>query len=179
MSILSQINQIVTQSSVNLIAAISILLIGVVIGNFLGKLTRRILQETELEKILKKSGIIFPLEQILGSLVKYIIYFFALVMALNQVGLTATVFNTLLIIILILIAISIVLAIKDFVPNFIAGILIHVKYKLRKGNKIKVRNVEGTISEIDMIETKIITNSNDTIWIPNSMLTKNIVLKKK
>lgn len=69
-----------------------------------------------------------------------------------------------------------ILEIKDFFPNFVAGILIYQKRNFKEGDNIKVQNIDGIISDISLIETKIITKDKDTIWIPNSMLIKNIVL---
>jgi small-conductance mechanosensitive channel len=171
-------SELLSRGFVKVIAAIVILLIGLVIGRFLGKLVHRVLKELELNKILKNSGIGIPMEELIGRLVKYIIYFIALIMALNQIGLTTAVLNIILIVILVLIIIFIVLAVKDFIPNLVAGVVIHQKRDLKEGDKIKVRGIEGTIEHINLIETKVKTKT-EVMWVPNSLLTKEIVVRKE
>ena len=164
---------------VSLVAAIVILLIGLVIGRFLGNVVRRILRELELSKILKEERVKFPLEEVLSNGVKYIIYFIAVVLALNQVGLTSAIINILLGIIFVLIIIFIVLAFKDFIPNVMAGFFSHQRRDIKEGDSIKVKNIEGKIIGINLVETKIKTKGGDTIYVPNSFLTKNDVKKRK
>ena len=63
----------------------------------------------------------------LAILFSYFIYFIAIIMALNQVGLTSAILNMLSGAVILLILISMILAIKDFVPNMVAGIFIFQK----------------------------------------------------
>ncbi len=177
--VFEDIQAAIAESSIKLVAAIAILLLGLVFGRFLSKLTQKILSEIELDRVLRESNIKIPLEQILSNLIKYIIYVGALIMALNQAGLTTPIFNIILTIIFILIIASVILSVKDFIPNLIAGIRVSRKYNIKEGNKIKVLNIEGTIIETDLVETKIRTKNNDIIFIPNSVLTKEILRKNK
>ena len=164
---------------VSLVAAIVILLIGLVIGRFLGNLVGKILRELEITKILKEEKVKFPLEEVLSNGVKYVVYFIAVVLALNQVGLTSTVLNLLLGIVVVLIIIFIVLAFKDFIPNVMAGFFIHQRRDIKEGDNIRVKNIEGKIIDINLVETKIKTKGGDIIYLPNSYLTKNEVKKRK
>jgi small-conductance mechanosensitive channel len=101
-------------------------------------------------------------------------------MALNQLGLTTTLLYILLTIILVILVGFIILAFKDFIPNIVAGFMIHQKDKIKSGDKIKVKDIEGKVVHVNLVETRIITKKKDTVYIPNSMLTKNevIILKK-
>ena len=76
---------------IRLITAIIILLIGFVIARILSNLTKKLLQELETNRILKEqAGVKIQVEEFIASLVKYLIYFIAVIMALNQLGLTTT-----------------------------------------------------------------------------------------
>jgi len=162
-----------------LIAAIVILLIGIFVGRFFGNLLKRILNELNTDKILKEGGVKVPIEEFFGNALKYLIFFAAIIMALNQLGLATTVLYIILIVILIIIIILIILAFKDFVPNVTAGFFIHQKRNLNTGDFISVNDVEGQIININLVETKIKTKKGDIMYIPNSMLTKNNVRKIK
>jgi small-conductance mechanosensitive channel len=71
------------------------------------------------------------------------------------------------------------LATKDFIPNLVAGLFMLKKTEIEKGKRIKAGNVEGTVVEIGLIETKIKTKKGDEIYIPNSTLTKEKLVVKK
>ncbi len=162
----------------NLIIAIIILLAGFIIGKLVGKFVQRFLHDVELDRIMKKiSHIRLSLEEIIASTITYIIYFIAVVSALKQIGFATDILNIIAIAFMIIIVIGIFLSIKDFVPNAIAGILIHQKKFLNEGDTIKVKNIQGKIVKINLIETRIETRSKDIIYIPNSVLTKNEVIK--
>jgi small-conductance mechanosensitive channel len=166
---------------IKLITAIIILLIGFVVARILSNLTKKILHELETNRILKEqAGVKIQIEEFSSSIVKYIIYFIAIIMALNQLGLTTTLLYILLTIILVILVGFIILAFKDFIPNIVAGFMIHQKDKIKSGDNIKVKNIEGKVVHVNLVETRIITKKKDTVYIPNSMLTKNevVILKK-
>ena len=166
--------------STKFIVAIIILLFGFIIGRVLGKVIEKVLHELELNTILKKTvKMKVPLEQIIGQIVMYFIYFVAIIMALKQVGLATDILNIVLGGIMIIIILALFLSIKDFVPNFISGIFIHQKRFIKEGDLIKVKNIEGTITDISLIETIVKTKHGDDIYIPNSVLTKSEVIKIK
>jgi len=174
------LNLIFSQLFTKFIVAIVILLIGFVIARIIGKLVQRVLHEVELNNILKKAGVKFDLEDVISHLVIYFIYFITVIWALNALGLTTTILNMISAAFLILIIISILLAVKDFVPNLIAGFFIYQKNLIKKGDKIKVGDLTGKVEKISLVETEIKTSSGDIIHIPNSTLTKKeIIIKKK
>lgn len=163
-----------------IIVSVIILLIGFIIGKLASKLVQKFLREVELNKVMKKAaGIKVSLEEIITYFVKYFIYFVFIIMALNQIGLTTTILHMLSGAVILIIIVSVFLGIKDFVPNFIAGIFIHSKEFIKEGDYIKVKDLEGRIEKINMVETVIKTKSGDHIFIPNSMLTKQEVTKRK
>jgi len=165
---------------VNLVAAVVILLIGIVAAGILSKLVKRVLHELEVDKILKnQAGVRIPLEDVLSSIVKYLVYSVAVVMALTQLGLNTIVLYILLFVMLFMLFAFIVLAFKDFIPNFSAGFFIHQKGMIKKGDYIIVNGAEGRVVNVSLIETEIETNKKDRIFIPNSILTKNRVIKKR
>lgn len=170
----------ISDLTLNLIAAIVILLVGLVVGRFLGNLTRKVLHELELDRLLKEqTRFKIPLEQFLASLVKFIVYFIVVILALEQVGLQTAVLNIILVIILLILMVFIILSIKDFIPNLVAGLFLHQKRNIKAGERIEVKNIEGEVLNISLIETKIRTRNGDIVYIPNSVLTKHVVIKKK
>ncbi|MBD3248935.1 mechanosensitive ion channel [Candidatus Woesearchaeota archaeon] len=178
-STVKHLNLLSSQIFTRLIVAVIILLIGFIIGKLVSRLVQKVLQEIELNSSLKKAGVKLNLETIVSHFIAYFIYFIAVVWALNEIGLTTTVLNMISASAMVLIIISIVLAIKDFIPNAFAGLFIYQKGFIKEGDTIKVDNVEGTVKKTSLIETEIETKENDSIYIPNSILTKKEVTIRK
>ncbi len=179
-SSVEHLNLLSSQIFTRIIVAVIILLMGFIIGKLVSRLVQKVLQEIELNRSLKKTGVKMNMEAITSHFIAYFIYFIAVIWALNEIGLTTTVLNMISASALILIIISIVLAIKDFIPNAFAGIFIYQKGFIKEGDTINVGNVEGTVKNISLIETEIETGEKDSIYIPNSILTKKeVTIRKK
>ena len=174
------INEFLTSRLARLVAAIAILLIGVLFARFLSNVIKKVLKEISLNNILKEElGVKLPLEEFISRVVEYIIYFVAIIMALSQLGLTTTILYVILVVILIIIVIMIILAFKDFMPNLTAGFYLHQKKHIRKGDNIEIKTLEGKILDINLVETRIKTKESDEVIVPNSMLLKSEIRKKR
>lgn len=155
-----------------MIAAI-VLIVGLVIGRLAGNFTKRLLKEIELNKILKKTAKIeAKIEDTIGQIVSYIIYFFAALMALSQLGIATTVLIVIAIGVVIVIVLAFALGVKDFIPNIIAGIMINKNKLFKEGDVIDVAGVKGKVTHLKLIETEI-KSKNDSIFIPNSTIIKS------
>lgn len=162
-----------------LIVATAIILIGLIAARIISRVIKKILNELELNKLLKeKADINMPMEEFISSLTKYIIYLIAVIWALSELGLQKIILYIIISILLLILVSFIVLAFKDFIPNITAGFFIHQKKIIKIGDLIKVKDIEGEVINISMVETTI-KAKGDTIYIPNSLLTKNEIIKKK
>lgn len=160
--------------------AVIILLIGFIIGKLAGRLMQKILHQFEVDVAFKKAaGIKVTIEGIIGSIITYFIYFIAVVMALNQFGLTTQVLYIVSISVIVFVIVALLLAIKDFVPNFFAGFFIFRKGIINVGDRIKLKNIEGKVIEVGLVETKVETKNKDHIFIPHSEMIKSELTVKK
>ncbi|MBI2565073.1 mechanosensitive ion channel [Candidatus Woesearchaeota archaeon] len=162
-----------------IIVAIVIIFIGFIFGKLFGRLLHNFLHEAELNKFVKKAGFKYCLEEALSKIVEWFVYFIAIVVAIDQLGLTVIILYIVSGAILLFFVIALFLGIKDFIPNVISGILAFKKEKIKAGNLIVIGDVEGKVELVGVLETKIITKNNDAIFIPNSLLYKKIVTIKK
>ena|SRR3989344_5390245 len=161
----------------NIGIAIIILLLGFVVGKIVGRAVTRLLHGMELNNILKSAGVKNPLEGTLGALVSYLIYFVAIILALNQLNVASLVLYIILITVVVIIVISFLLSVKDFLPNFFAGLFIYRHGAIKEGDLIQVNGTKGKILHISITETQVETDEGDMVFIPNSSLTKNKVIK--
>lgn len=66
-------------------------------------------------------------------------------------------------------------AFQDIFENFLAGILIMVRKKMRIGDVIECEGITGKVEHISLRETHVRKLSNEITVVPNSMLFKNPV----
>jgi small-conductance mechanosensitive channel len=163
-----------------LIVTIIIILVGLIIGRTIGKIIYRIIKEIGITKVVRKNTKTnISIERIVSNFVAYFIYFVTIIMALNNLGLSTTVLNILIIAIIIIVIITIFFIIKDFFPNIISGIFIKQKSFIKQGDFIIFNNNEGEIIKINIIETTLKTKKGDIIYVPNSLLFKQEIIKLK
>lgn len=72
-------------------------------------------------------------------------------------------------------AVAIGFAFQDIFENFMAGILIMIREKMRIGDYIECEGVEGIVESIALRETHVRRNNMELTIIPNSILFKNPV----
>jgi small-conductance mechanosensitive channel len=165
---------------IKLIAALGIVIIGIIFGRIISKLIKRGLHELELNRILRENANMrVDVEKFVSSFILYLIYFAAIIMALDQIGITTTIAYILLIVVLVVIIIFIIIAFKDFIPNVTAGFFVNQRHMIKQNEYIKVKNIEGKVISIDLIETRLQTDDGDIIFIPNMVFLKNEIIKVK
>ena len=167
-------------TTINLLSAFLILILGLVLGNILANIVKKIVKSLELSDILEKQlKLKLNLENTLSFLVKYTLITLSFVTALTQLGVSTKIFYWTLLLIFLATLVFIILAFKDWIPNLLAGLYLSKTQKIKRGDTITVRGVQGKVLHIDFLETQIRTDEEETLFIPNSILTKEIVTEKK
>ena len=160
----------------NFLIAVIILFIGLIIGKIAGRVLEKVLQELKFNAYVKYLiSVDMDIDSFLGKLTQYIIFFIAIVFALDTLGLSSFMTYIFSGIVLLIILGSFLVSSKNFLPNLISGIMIYRKKLIRINDIIKVDATEGKVIEFNLFETKIKTSQEDIILIPNSFITKKIV----
>jgi small-conductance mechanosensitive channel len=163
----------------HVIIAAVILLVGFLAGRIIGNLVMQLLHEIGLDVLTKRTGIGVSFEKLLGIIITYGIYFLALVMALNVLGLDSFVLNVLAYAIIATLLVSVLLSVKDFLPNIFAGFFIHRKGMIREGDKVHVDGMAAKVVKTDVMEVKLQTDKGDTIFVPNSLFVKRKLIRRR
>lgn len=178
MDIISFFNLGSSDNLINLIAAVIILAVGFIVARILSKLVKKILSELETNKIAKEqAGVKFPIDDLISRIVKYAIYITSVILALNQLGLASFMLKIILITLLVILVAIIILAFRDFVPNVVAGFVIYQRNMIKKGDLIKIKNIEGRVIYIDLLEIRLMTKDKEVVHIPNSYIIKHELVK--
>lgn len=164
----------------DVIVALVILIVGFILGKIIGRIVEKAFKAIDLDKGIKKtSGIRYSVSAIIGTVVAYVIYLVTILLALDQLKLTQRIIMFIAIIAVIIIIIAVLLSIKDFIPNFIAGLTLNNKGLIDDGDFLKIKDMEGVVEKIGLLETIIRTKSDEIIYIPNSTLAKSEFIKIK
>lgn len=68
------------------------------------------------------------------------------------------------------------LSLQGSLSNFAGGMLIILFKPFRVGDTIEAQGIIGTVSEIQIFVTKIISANNQTIFVPNGTLSNNTII---
>lgn len=110
----------------------------------------------------------------IGSLCKYVLYFILILIILSQFGVTASS----VIAVLGSAGLTLGLALQGSLSNFAGGVLILLLKPFVVGDYI-IENAdkqEGTVSEITIFYTKLLTVDNKAIMIPNGTLSNTSIV---
>lgn len=137
------------------IPALIVLAVGFVAVYLLTKLFDKLMSRTQLEKSL--SGF-------LRSLIRILLYVIVVLVALGTLGLNVSS----LVAILSVASLAITLAVQGTLANIAGGIQVLTAKPFRVGDYVEIGGVEGTVKEIGMIYTRLITLDNKALYLPNS-----------
>ena len=146
-------------SSVTLAAILKLLLLFalVMVAEYLLRrfFTRRVLKRTPLDPSLQ-----YAIARITGYLFILIGFYVALMTVGVPLGSLAVVAGA--------IGVGIGFGLQNIVNNFVSGIIILAERPVALGDRVEVAGVVGTVSQIRLRSTVIITNDNISIIVPNS-----------
>lgn len=166
--------------TITLLSAFLIAILGIVLGQICGNIVKRLLKGMEISKILEEQlKIKWQLENHLSYIIRYIIYFVTLIIVLNTLGIPTRVLQIVFLVLLSIIIIFIILAFKDWLPNLVSGFYILRTEKIKIGDVISTKGIRGRVVQINLLETKIETNNNEVISIPNHNITRYELMKEK
>lgn len=148
--------------AVEVLLAIAFFFVGRIVIRWIRKVVRKMLERSSVDK---------GVEQFADSLLKFSLYGMLLFTIATKFG-----FDTASVAALIASAgVAIGLAVQGSLSNFAGGILILLLKPFVVGDYIIEDNHgnEGTVKEIQLFYTKLVTIDNRTVVIPNGMLTNN------
>ena len=122
-----------------------------------------------IRKILVKSSVDEALHKFMISTVKISLWIVIAVAVLSALGVNTSTF----IAVIGAAGAAIAIALKDSLSNVAGGIIILVTKPFGKGDYVSANGVEGTVDEIDIMNTVLKTVDNKLVLIPNGTITSN------
>ena len=149
--------ELATTWVMSIMYAIVILFVGYLAAKTLAGATRSLMEKRELDP---------ALASFTANLVNAAIITFAVIAALNQLGVQ----TTSLVAIVGAAGLAIGLALKDTLGNFAAGVMILIFRQFRAGDFIEAAGITGVVENLGIFSTQLKTADNKTIFVPNGKL---------
>jgi len=161
-SILSQLVAFATSFGIKLLGAIIILAVGLKFNSWLAKWIRKSPKLDKLDTSLRS---------FLASFVKIVMYVLLFITVAMILGVPATSFIT----ILASCGVAIGLALQGSLSNLAGGLMILFFKPFKVGDYIEASGESGTVTEISVVYTVLLTPDNKRITIPNGTLTNSVI----
>jgi len=153
----NNIVDLLISGAINVLIALAIFVIG--------KWVAKVSQNT-LENILRKRHVDDVLVDFLGTITAALVIVVVVVAAFDQLGIPATSFMA----IIGAAGLAIGLALKDSLSNFASGVMLVLFRPFTKGDFIDAGGVTGTVDEIRLVSTTLVTGDNKLVTVPNSLM---------
>jgi len=154
--------KILIDYSPKLISAIVILFVGIYVIRLINRLVKKIMVKRNLDPTLSK---------FLADILIWVLRVLLFVTVISKLGIETSSFVA----ILGAAGLAVGLSLQGSLSNFAGGMLIILFKPFRVGETIEAQGVIGTVSEIQIFVTKIISANNQTVFIPNGILSNGII----
>ncbi|MDG5466726.1 mechanosensitive ion channel [Deltaproteobacteria bacterium IMCC39524] len=148
---------VATQMFTNIAYAIIILAIGFWGAKMIARLVKGLMERRDTDQAL--TGFV-------GNLINALVVTFAVIAALNKLGIQ----TTSLVAVVGAAGLAIGLALKDSLGNFAAGVMILIFKQFKAGDFIEAAGVLGVVETLNVFSTQLKTGDNKTVYVPNGKL---------
>lgn len=143
-----------TTFAVKFLLAVIIFFVGKWIGKHIVNVAKKAMQRSSLDG----TAVSFLSNLLYGVMLSAVV-----LASLNQLGISTTSFVAVLGALTVAIGVSL----KDQVSNLAAGVLIVIFRPFRRGDNVEIAGKVGRVEEITLVNTRIRTNNNHEVIIPN------------
>ncbi len=161
--IAQQITEFCTVYGLKVLAALVILVVGMIIAKIIRKLVRRVLEGRKVDSAI----VSFTTGLVYSSLVVFVV-----IAALGQLGVR----TTSLVAVIGAAGLAIGLALQGSLSNFAAGFLILVFKPFKASDFIEANGVAGVVKSVHIFTTELRTPDNKVIIVPNAKLTDDNII---
>jgi small-conductance mechanosensitive channel len=124
------------------------------------------------DKLLTRRQLHPGVRQAIGTIIRYVVVVFGMLVILQTAGIDLTALNVLA----GALGIGVGFGLQNIANNFVSGLIILFERPIKVGDRIEVGEAEGDVVKIGARSTTVITNDNIAIIIPNSKLvSENVV----
>lgn len=161
--LIEQLQEFGTVYGIKILAAIGILIAGRIVAGIIRALAKNAARKTKADTTITK---------FIGNIAYIAVMAFAVVAAINKLGVQTTSFVA----ILGAAGLAIGLAFQGSLSNFAAGFLMILFRPFKIGDFVETGGIAGTIRDIQVFTTTIMTPDNKKIIVPNAKITGDNII---
>lgn len=150
-------------STLTLLASLAIVVAARIIAGLIGRSVERVLEARAVDKGLRFAA---------GKITRYVILIIGVFVALGTMGVNTSAVMAGGAVLLV----GIGFGLQKLAENFISGLLLLIERPVRKGDFIEVAGVLGTVDDIGLRATSVISRDGVTVIVPNSNLISSAVV---
>ncbi len=145
-----------------LLTALIVLVVGIIAVRLLLKLS---------DKLLKKTSLDGSLHRFIRSVLRIVLYLLVILLTAGTLGINITS----LVALLSVVSLALSLAVQGVLSNMAGGAMIMGTKPFKQGDLIETEGILGTVKDIGMVYTTVITVNNQKVFIPNSKISSAII----
>jgi small-conductance mechanosensitive channel len=150
-------------TTLTLVTAIAIIVVARLIGSIVGR---------SVDRVFAMRGLDQGLRFAIGKILRYAITTIGVIVALSTVGINTSAVMAGGAVLLV----GIGFGLQKLAENFISGLLLLIERPVRKGDYIDVGGVLGTVEDIGLRATHVVSRDGLTVIVPNASLITNTVI---
>ena len=162
-AVLSTVTDWVTHTGIKIVIAVVLLVISFIIINAVTKGIYKKLQKKNADLTLSRVG---------TSAVRIVLKVLVLICLIGYLGFETASLSA----VVAALGVGISLAVQGTLSNFAGGVIIIVMRPFKIGDYITSNGVEGTVEDVKLFYTHIVTNDNKAVVIPNGSLANNVIV---
>jgi potassium efflux system protein len=150
-------------SALTVLSAIAIIIVARIIAAVVGRSVERVLESRDLDKGMRHSA---------NKITRYVIMLIGVFVAIGTMGIDTSAIMAGGAVLLV----GIGFGLQKLAENFISGLLLLLERPVRKGDFIDVGGILGTVEDIGLRATHVISRDGVTMIVPNASLVTSMVI---
>jgi len=152
-------------TTLTLLAALGIVVVARIAAAIIGRTVERVLDARGLDKGLRHS---------VGKITRYVVITIGVFVALGTIGVDTSAIMAGGAVLLV----GIGFGLQKLAENFISGLLLLIERPVRRGDFIDVGGVLGTVEDIGLRATRVMSRDGVAVIVPNSNLISGVVINQ-
>ena len=125
-----------------------------------------------LDKSLKRSKLADAASKVIKAIVKFVLWFVAVILVLGSLGVSVSS----LVAVLSIVGVALSLAVQDFLSNVFGGLQLLSNHPFKVGDYVEAGGQAGTVRQVGLFYTKLDTPDKKLVQIPNSKIANDSIV---
>lgn len=140
--------------------SVGLLVLAIIVSVVLGRIARAVV--TRVLSGPGREGVAYAI----GRMAQYLVVVLGVLLGLENAGVSLGALATLGAIV----SVGIGFGLQNIAQNFISGVILLIERPIQKGDWLQMGDVEGSVTEIEMRATRVVTRDGVSVLVPNSKL---------